>query len=94
MTVGWGVLVDFGIMAARYFRTLRYYTLAHAVTFFLIDITTVPMAIFMIVLNRENIFHSFNTMQLSVKLHFIIGLVLIVLIFVQHMMGGIVKHKQ
>jgi hypothetical protein len=94
MTVGWGLLVDVGIIVARYFRTRRYYIISHAVIFFLVDITTVPMAILMVVLNRDSVFNGYKQMPLSVKVHLLLGVGLVVVIVCHHLLGGLAKHQQ
>lgn len=60
MSAGWGVLVDFGIMAARYFKTKRLYTIYHAIMMSLISFTSLPMAVYMVVLHRRNLFYNFD----------------------------------
>lgn len=94
MTICWGLLVDVGVMVARYFRARRYYVISHAVIFFLVDITTIPMAILMVVLNRDSVFKGYKQMSLSVKLHLLLGVALVATIVFQHLLGGVAKHKQ
>jgi hypothetical protein len=78
MTIGWGVLVDFGILAIMYFRVKNHYIISHALLLILVSLMTLAMAILMIVRNRSSIFYNFELMAPTTRAHFILGVMIIV----------------
>lgn len=59
MSLSWGVLVDFGVSTARYFKLRGLYVISHAVFFLVVGLATTPMAILMIVRNKRDLFYNF-----------------------------------
>lgn len=94
MSIGWGVLVDFGVAAVRYFRIRKHHTLSHALFFIVINLTTIPMAVLMVVRNRRSIFYNFDLLEWPVKTHFILGGLLVCTIISQHVLGLFTKLAQ
>jgi hypothetical protein len=66
LSIGWGLLVDFSLIAIRYFKTLKYYTIAHGLLFFIINITSIPMIILMIVKNYNIVIYNFTDLPLNI----------------------------
>lgn len=49
LTIGWGLLIDLGVLFVRYFRTLKYYKLAHTTIFVLVNFSSIPLIVIFIV---------------------------------------------
>ena len=94
MSIGWGVLVDFALAAVRYFRVRKHYTTSHAIFFFVINLTTIPMAVLMVVRNNRSILYNFDILEWQVKTHFLLGSSLVLLIIAQHVLGIFTKLAQ
>jgi hypothetical protein len=94
MSIGWGVLVDFGISAVRYFRVRKHYVISHALFMALMTLTTLPMVILMIVRNRRSIFFNFDVMEWTTRAHFILGALIIVVVVCEGIIGVFTKVSQ
>ena len=94
MSICWGVLMDFGVSTARYFKVRGLYVISHAVFFVVVALATMPMAIIMIVRNKRSLVYNFETLDWSVQAHFILGVVLLAAVIVQHLSGLLVKVAQ
>jgi hypothetical protein len=75
-------------------KLMKFYTLAHAVMFFTINILSIPAVIYLIYLNFDKIIHRFGKMQIYKKMHTVIGISFLIMIIIQHVFGIILKYKQ
>lgn len=94
MSVCWGVLVDFGVSTARYFKLRGHYVVSHAVFFAVVALATIPMAVLMVVRNRRDLLYNFEVLDWTVQVHFILGVVLIAAVIAQYVVGLLTKSSQ
>jgi hypothetical protein len=86
--------MDISIMIVKLMRTLKYYKIAHAAFFFVINLASLPFIIIMLVKQNVNIFHNFDFMDPINKIHFILGFSILVLLVVEHGIGIATKFIQ
>lgn len=89
LTICWGLLIDLAIMSVRYFRTLRYYKLAHILVFIMVNFSSIPLIIIMVIREQKPIFHFFKQMSLAKQVHTILGFMTLLLLALEHVLGMI-----
>lgn len=47
--ISWGFLADLGILIVRFFKTWKYFILAHTLIFVFVDFTTITLIIVMLI---------------------------------------------
>jgi hypothetical protein len=94
MTVLWGIVIDVSLMAVRYLKTTHNYTKIHGMMMLVINISTIVMALLMVFARSTIIFYNFDALSAATKLHFILGLTLLVSVVIQHIGGFIMKYLQ
>lgn len=80
LTIGWGLFIDLGILVVRYFRTLKYYKLAHVLIFISVNFSSIPFIVMLIVREQKPIFHFFSSMSLAKQIHTILGFATLILL--------------
>jgi len=95
--VAWGVVADFGLIVGRYYKTINSYIWIHTFSFLFVDLATVVLTILMLVKGNKNeeeggggegegeedgVLGAHNT----------ISFIILIVIFIQHGMGVVMKH--
>ncbi|EGR34323.1 hypothetical protein IMG5_016390 [Ichthyophthirius multifiliis] len=70
---GWGILVDIGIIFARYFKTWKHYILVHTLCFFVLDVLTIIFEALILDQNKDKLSDGGKILQENAKSHYIIG---------------------
>ena len=91
LTVLWGILIDVSVMVVRYLKTSSSYIRIHWVIMFLINTTTLALALLMVLTRFTRVFYNFSTMSIASRMHFLMGMSLLFSIVLQHISGIIVK---
>ena len=94
LTIGWGFFIDLGIMVVRYFRTLKYYKLAHILIFISVNFSSIPLIVMLIIREQKPIFNFFSRMSLAKQIHTILGFATLILLIVEHILGMIAQEFQ
>ena len=94
LTICWALLVDCGIISIRYFRTHKYYKLAHMTFFLVITAASLPLIGLMVVRERVDIFHNFEFMDVGKKMHTVLGFSTVLLLMLEHSLGLVTKWFQ
>lgn len=94
LTVAWGLLIDVGIVMVRYLRTLKYYKLSHIVIFVVVNLSSIPMILIVLLQKEKSLFVTFPKMTLVKQIHVVLGFTTLILLVVEHVLGMIVQCLQ
>ncbi|EGR28419.1 hypothetical protein IMG5_176050, partial [Ichthyophthirius multifiliis] len=86
----WGILVDLGNCAARFFKTKKYYIQIHGYIMLLVCTTTFIVEMIVLVKNPK-IFIRYSTLSQIQILHFLLGFIFMIL-FILQVIGGYVLY--
>ena len=82
--------MDIAIFVIRYLKTWKHYVLAHTLIFLLLDISTIVVVAIILGENQSKL-SKLDGLSDDVKNHYILGVIVLAIVIIQHIMGVVLK---
>lgn len=82
--------MDIAIFVIRYLKTWKHYVLAHTLIFLLLDVSTIVVVAIILGENKSKL-SNLDGLSDDVKNHYILGVIILAIVIIQHIMGVVLK---